>query len=166
MVLNENVDKKHTVLIAFNNYLRPNMPDKYVIHSWFGDHENNIDYKDIEMYEIFLPKFYNMCYHKDNKINKRLSIFGATSYNEMKNFTSNKDELYIIEELIRLGKMDEFIDEYDHEIVIQKLINTYKIEGHEAGMAEGKNEGRIEGIAEGDKNKQIEIAKKMLEKKI
>ena len=118
LVGNEYVDRKHTVLIAFNNYLRPNMPDKDVIHSWFGDHENNVDYKDIEMYEIFLPKFYSMCYHKSNKINKRLSMFGAKSYNEMKNFTTNTDDLYIIEELIRLGKMDEFIDEYDHEIVI------------------------------------------------
>ena len=166
LVGNEYADKKHTVLIAFNNYLRPNMPDKDVIYSWFGDHENNINYKDIEMYEIFLPKFYKMCYHKINKIDKRLSMFGATSYDEMKNSTSNKDDLYIIEELIRLSKMDEFIDEYDHEIVIQKLINTYKIEGLEAGRIEGKAEGRAEGKAEGKAEgraeAKIEIAKKLL----
>ena len=36
------------------------------------------------------------------------------------------------------------------------LINTYKIEGHESGRAEG----RAEGILEGEKNKQIEIARK------
>lgn len=154
-------DRKHTILIAFNNYLRPNMPDNDIIYSWFGDHEHNINYKDIEMYEIFLPKFYNVCYHNSNKINKRLSMFGANSYEEMRNSTSNKDDLYIIEELIRLGKMDEFIDEYDYEIVRQKLINTYKIEGHELG----RTEGRVEGRAEGEKSKQLEIAKRMLEKK-
>ena len=152
----EYTDRKHTILIAFNNYLRPNMPDEEIIYSWFGDHEHNINYKDIEMYEIFLPKFYKMCYHNSNKINKRLSMFGANSYEEMRNSISNKDDLYIIEELIRLGKMDEFIDEYDYEIVRQKLINTYKIEGHELG--------RAEGIIEGKKSKQIEIAKKMLSK--
>ena len=81
-------------------------------------------------------------------------MFGAKSYNEMENITSNKEDLYIVEELIRLGKMDEFIDEYDYEIVRQKLINTYKIEGHELGRAEG------------EKFKQIEIAKKSLEQKI
>ena len=97
----------------------------------------------------------------------------------MKKTTSNKDDLYIVEELIRLGKMDEFIDEYDYEIVRQKLINTYKIEGlaqgkeeglaigKEEGLAIGKEEGlklgRAEGRAEGEKSKQIEIAKKMLD---
>lgn len=142
-------DRKYTILIAFNNYIRPNMPDLKIIYSWFGDHEHNINYKDIEMYEIFLPKFYNLCYHKINKIDERLSLFGAKSYDEMKKSTTNTDNLYIIEELIRLGNMDEFIDEYDHEIVQRKLMNTYKIEGFE----------------EGEKNKQIEIAKKMLNKK-
>ena len=150
----EYTDRKHTILIAFNNYLRPNMPDQGIIYSWFGDHEHNINYNDIEMYEIFLPKYHNMCYHESNKIDKRLCMFGAKSYNEMENITSNKEDLYIVEELIRLGKMDEFIDEYDYEIVRQKLINTYKIEGHELGRAEG------------EKFKQIEIAKKSLEQKI
>lgn len=162
LVGDEYTDRKHTILIAFNNYIRPNMPDKNVIYSWFGDHEDNINYKDIEMYEIFLPKFYNLCYHESNKIDKRLSMFGATSYDDMKKSTSNKDDLYIIEELIRLGKMDEFIDEYDHEIVIQKLINTYKIEGRNQGLEEGKAKGK----AEGEKSKQIEIAKKMLKDNI
>lgn len=176
----EYTDRKHTLLIAFNNYLRPNMPDEKIIYSWFGDHDHNINYKDIEMYEIFLPKYYDLCYHESNKIDKRLCMFGAKSYDEMKKTASNKDDLYIVEELIRLGKMDEFIDEYDYEIVRQKLINTYKIEGlaqgkeeglaigKEEGLAIGKEEGlklgRAEGRAEGEKSKQIEIAKKMLEK--
>ena len=55
----------------------------------------------------------------------------------MRVWKENIDIIYI-EELIRLGKMDEFIDKYDHEIVIRKLINTFKIEGHEAGIAEGR----------------------------
>ena len=114
------------------------------------------------MYEIFLPKYYNICYHEINKIDKRLCLFGAKSYNEMKDITSDNDDLYIIKELIRLGNMDEFIDEYDHEIVLRKLINTYKIEGHQEGLEEGHQKG----IESGRKIEQIEIAKKMLIKNI
>ena len=154
----EYVDRKHTILIAFNNYLRPNLPNENIIYSWFGDHEHNINYKDIEMYEIFLPNFYKLCYHKSNTIDKRLWLFGAKSYKEMNDMITNIDDLYIVEELKRLGKMDEFIDEYDYEIVRQKLINTYKIEGHEIGRAEGR--------AEGEKSKQIEIVKNLLSKTI
>ena len=110
------------------------------------------------MYEIFLPKFYNLCYHKINKIDRRLSLFGAQSYDEMKKSTTNTDDLYIIEELIRLGNMDEFMDEYDHEIVQRKLMNTYKIEGHNEGFKEGHSEGIKEG--------KLEIAKKLLEQNV
>ena len=116
------------------------------------------------MYEIFLPKYYDMCYHEINKIDKRLCLFGAKSYNEMKDITSDNDDLYIIKELIRLGNMDEFIDEYDHEIVLRKLINTYKIEGHQEGHQEGLKQGLKEGMEKGEQKKQIEIAKKMLSK--
>lgn len=81
-------------------------------------------------------------------------MLGAETYDEMKKNITDKDDLYIVEELERLGMNNEFIDEYDYEIVKNKLINSYKIEG------------KAEGITIGEKSKQIEIAKKSLEQDI
>ena len=53
---------------------------------------------------------------------------------------------------------NEFIDEYDYEIVRNKLINSYKKEGLELGRTEGK--------IEGEKSKQLEIAERMLNDKV
>lgn len=146
--------EKHSTLIAFNNYIRNGIDDAKVLNSWFGVHDLGIKYNDIEMYEIFLPNFYKMCYYNSNKIDKRLWMFGAETYDEMKKNITDKDDLYIVEELERLGMNNEFIDEYDYEIVKNKLINSYKIEG------------KAEGITIGEKSKQIEIAKKSLEQDI
>ena len=176
LVGDDYTEEKHITLIAFNNYVREDIGDAKVLNSWFGVHDLGIKYDDIEMYEIYLPNFYEMCYHKSNKIEKRLWMFGAKSYDEMRNLVSNKDDLYIVEELERLSMNNEFIDEYDYEIVKNKLIKSFKIEGHELGRAEGRAEGIIEGRAEGraqgraqgraegEKSKQIEIARIMLSK--
>ena len=67
---------------------------------------------------------------------------------------------FIIEELRRLGMNNKFVDEYDYEFVQRKLMNSIKDEGKRDGFLEGKLEGKLEG----EKFKQLEIAKKMLDK--
>ena len=49
---------------------------------------------------------------------------------------------------------NKFVDEYDYEFVQKKLMNSIKDEGYENGKQDG------------EKSKQLEIAKKMLEKKL
>lgn len=150
-------EEKHTTLIAFNNYIKSEISDVKVLNSWFGVHDLNIKYNDIEMYEIYLPNFHKICYHECNEIDKRLWLFGAKDYQEMHENIKDDSNLYIVEELERLSMNDNFIDEYDYEIVQKKLANSYKIEGYEEGLSKGE--------ALGEKNKQLEIAKKMLGKK-
>ena len=45
---------------------------------------------------MFLPKYKEVCYHESN-IDKRLFLFNATSYDEMKSIDLDKSSLYIIE---------------------------------------------------------------------
>ena len=140
-------------LVMFNNYLKKGFEEQAVINSWFGAHELGIKYGDIEMFEIFLPIFSNMCYHRSNEIDKRLRLFSCKSYEEMYKIVDEDDPNYfIIKELERLGMNNKFVDEYDHEFVQKKLMNSIKDEGYN------------EGIIEGERLKQTEIAKKMLEK--
>ncbi len=85
-------------------------------------------------------------------MDKRLRLFSCQSYEEMYKIVDEDDPNYfIIKELERLGMNNKFIDEYDREFVQKKLMNSIKDEGYN------------EGIIEGEKLKQTEIAKKMLE---
>lgn len=51
---------------------------------------------------------------------------------------------------------NKFVDEYDYEFVQKKLMNSIKDEGEKVGFLKGKQEG--------EKSKQLEIAKKSLER--
>ena len=139
-------------LIMFNNYLKKGFEEQAIINSWFGAHELGIKYEDIEMFEIFLPIFNKVCYHRSNEIDKRLRLFSCNSYDEMYSIVDKDDPNYfIIEELRRLGMNNKFVDEYDYEFVQKKLMNSIKDEGYENGKQDGKME------------RNIEIAKKSLE---
>lgn len=144
-----------TTLVMFNNYLKKNFEEQAVINSWFGAHELGIKYDDIEMFEIFLPIFKNMCYHRSNIIDKRLRLFSCTSYDEMYSIVDKDDPNYfIIEELRRLGMNNKFVDEYDYEFVQKKLMNSIKYEGERDGFLKGQH------------SEKLEIARKMLDDKV
>ena len=148
----ESYEMRTTTLVMFNNYLKKGFEEQAVINSWFGAHELGIKYEDIEMFEIFLPIFNKVCYHRSNKIDKRLRLFSCTSYEEMYSIVDKDDPNYfIIEELRRLGMNNKFVDEYDYEFVQKKLMNSIKDESYENGKQDGKME------------RNIEIAKKLLE---
>ena len=156
----ESYEERTTTLIMFNNYLKKGFEEQAIINSWFGAHELGIKYEDIEMFEIFLPIFSKVCYHRSNKIDKRLRLFSCKSYEEMYSIVDKDDPNYfIIEEVRRLGMNNKFVDEYDYEFVQRKLMNSIKDEGKRDGFLEGKLEGKLEG----EKSKKLEIAKKMLD---
>ena len=145
-------DIRTCTLIMFNNYLKKGFEEQAIINSWFGAHELGIKYEDIEMFEIFLPIFNKVCYHRSNKVDKRLRLFSCHSYEEMYSIVDKDDPNYfIIEELRRLGMNNKFVDEYDREFVQKKLMNSIKDEGERAGFIKGQEA------------KQLEIAKKSLE---
>ena len=85
------------------------------------------------------------CYD-NSEINVSLSLFSATSYDEMRRLTSNPKDLEIIEELEKMAMEEKWVYAYDHEIVRKKTENSIRSESYEKG----------------EKNKQIEIAKLML----
>ncbi len=136
-------DKK-TILIMFNDYKKKKY-DKYsIIYSWFGSHELGIKYDDIKMFEIFLPFFHEKCYDEYSEIDKRLWLFSSKSYEEMRNSVKNDSNLYIIEELERLGMNDNFVDEYDREIVNKKMMNSMRSEGEKNGIQIGMQKEKQE----------------------
>ena len=145
-------DIRTCTLIMFNNYLKKGFEEQAIINSWFGAHELGIKYEDIEMFEIFLPIFNKVCYHRSNKVDKRLRLFSCHSYEEMYSIVDKDDPNYfIIEELRRLGMNNKFVDEYDYEFVQKKLMNSIK------------DEGERDGFLKGQHSEKLEIAKKSLE---
>ena len=83
-----------------------------------------------------------------NKIEKRLLLFGAKSYDEMRKITDDPEDLKVIEELERLSMDDYFRYMYNGKEADERLMNSRYEEGIERGSKESK----------------IEIAKSMLEK--
>ena len=89
--------------------------------------------------------------YEKGKINEKLEI-------AKKMLEKNSDIDFIsectglsIEELERLSMNNKFVDEYDYEFVQKKLMNSIKDEGYENGKQDG------------EKSKQLEIARKSLE---
>lgn len=146
----ENYSKTRTILILFNNFR--NKKDKNLLdaHYTFNDPINHLVIEDIESYEIYLPNYQKSCYDKYDEIERRLVLFNLSSYEEMESITKEALDLKIIKELRNLGMDEVFLTEYEKEKVQEKLVNS--------AFLEGKNEG----ISQGEKNKQIEIAKTML----
>lgn len=147
----EKYTENNTTLIMLNNYYKKGFEECEMATYTLDSKELNDTLNDIKIIEIFLPKYYDMCYHDSNKINKRLALFNARSYDEMRKLAS-KEDLYIIEELERLGMNNKFIDEYDAELVNKTLMESLK----EEGKIEGKEEEKIE-IAKNLLLKNIDI---------
>lgn len=158
----EKYTSRKATLIMINNYLNKYDEECKLSNSWFGDHKLNVKYNDIEMFQIYLPTYRKMCYDNCNEVDKRLWLFGAESFEEMRKNVKNDSNLYIVEELERLSVNDKFIDEYDTETVNKKLINSLKSEGYNDGLIAGKSIGFDEGLNNGKKQEKIEIAKNLI----
>lgn len=153
----EKYESTKTKLILFNNFLNPEIKELKTGNYMFMDPVTSIVIEDIESFEIYLPNFKNSCYDS-SEIDVSLSLFSASSYEEMRKLTENPKDIIVIEELERLAMDEEFIFEYDHEIDRKKTENSIRAEGYDDGLQDG--------IEQGEKNKQIEIAKTMLKKGI
>ena len=140
----EDIKKKKVIQINFNKEKHP-----YVSKGSFYlmDKETNREIKDFEIYEVYLENYKGIRYNGDNKEEAYLSLFTATSYEELREIAGDdKEALKIVDELERLGLDDKFGLAYDNEIMQKKMINT----------------ARNWGYDDGAKAKEIEIAKNLL----
>ena len=146
-----------TKLILFNDFKNPHMKEIKTGNYIFVDPVTNLRIEDIESFEFYLPNFKEVCYDS-SEIDISLSLFSCKSYEEMKKRTNNPLDLKIIEELEKLAMDEKFLFEYNHEIARKKTENSIRAESYEDGVEEGRKQG--------EKNKQIEIAKSMIRDKV
>ena len=141
-------------LIMFNNYKNPKNNSLTTDTYYLQSKETKTILDDIYIHEIYLPIYHEMCYTKLDEVNKKLWMFGSTSFDEYKDIHDENEK--IVKELERLSMNDKFVDEYDYENVQRKLVNSVRIEGYDNGV--------IVGYENGVKQEKIDIAKKMLSK--
>lgn len=148
----EDIKKKKVIQINFNKEKHP-----YVSKGSFYlmDKVTNREIKDFEIYEVYLENYKGIRYNGDNKEEAYLSLFTATSYEELREIAGDdKEALKIVDELERLGLDDKFGLAYDNEMMQKKMINTARSWGYD--------DGKADGLEEGAKAKEIEIAKNFL----
>ena len=152
-------NKKITRLIIINSYTSTEAPGIPVLFFYLQDKNNGIKRDMIESYEIYLPSSDKKEY---NNIEKRLLLFGAESYSEMRKITNDPEDIKVIEELEKLSMDDYFRYMYNEKEVNERLMNSR----YEEGLVHGFDQGKESGFEEGTKKEKIEIAKTMLEDKI
>lgn len=102
--------------------------------------------KGVKIYDVYLENYKDICYNGDNKNEMLLSMLTAKDNNSLTRIVnSNKEGIVIMDELDRLRKDDKFNAYYDAEKVNEMTRET----------------AYLEGIDKGEKEKQIEIAKKL-----
>lgn len=153
----EDYGDKKTRLILFNNFKNKKLPEIKTGNFIFEDPLNHITIDDIESYEIYLPNFKKICYDSD-EVDVSLSLFSATSFDEMRELTQNPKDIEVIKELERLAMDEEFKIHYDQEAVRKKTENSIRKESYEKGL--------VQGIEQGIEQKNMEIVKNMLKKNI
>ena len=153
--LEKTYQKRVTKLVIINSYPSKEAPGIPVLFFYLQDKENLVKRDMIESFEIYLP---NVNKKEYNKIEKRLLLFGAESYDEMRKITNDPDDLKVIEELERLSMDEYFRYMYNGKEADERMMNSRYEEGKEEGMEAGLEKGK----AEGEKSKQMEIAKNLL----
>ena len=156
----EDIKKKKVIQINFNKEKHP-----YVSKASYSvmDINTHKEIKDFKIHEVYLENYKGIRYNGDNKEEAYLSLFTATSYEELREIAGDdKEALKIVDELERLGLNDKFGLAYDNEMMQKKMINTARNWGYD----DGKEAGKAEGIEEGAKAEKIEIAKNLLKSKV
>ena len=156
----EDVKKKYIIQINFNKEKHP-----YVSKASYSvmDLDTHKEIKDFKIHEVYLENYKGIRYNGDNKEEMYLSLFTATSYEELREIAGNeKEALKIVDELEKLGIDDELGAVYDNEEMQKRMINTARNWGYDDGKAEGLEEGKKEG----KKEEKVFIAKNLLKNDI
>ena len=156
----EDIKKKSVIQINFNKEKNP-----YVSKATYSimDDVTKREIKDFKIHEVYLENYKGIRYNGDNKEETYLSLFTATSYEELREIAGDdKEALKIVDELERLGLDDDFGVAYDNEAMQKRMINTARNWGYDDGYGNGYEIGITKGKEEGAKEKGIEIAKNLL----
>ena len=156
----EDIKKKQVIQINFNKEKHP-----YVSKASYSvmDLDTHKEIKDFKIHEVYLENYKGIRYNGDNKEEMYLSLFTATSYEELREIAGDdKEALKIVDELEKLGIDDKFGVIYDNEEMQKRMINTARNWGYDDGKAEGLEEGKKEG----KKEEKVFIAKNLLKNDI
>ena len=156
----EDIKKKQVIQINFNKEKHP-----YVSKASYSvmDLNTHKEIKDFKIHEVYLENYKGIRYNGDNKEEMYLSLFTATSYEELREIAGDdKEALKIVDELEKLGIDDKFGVIYDNEEMQKRMINTARNWGYDDGKAEGLEEGKKEG----KKEEKVFIAKNLLKNDI
>ncbi|MCM1444713.1 MAG: hypothetical protein NC096_05405, partial [Candidatus Amulumruptor caecigallinarius] len=107
----ENYDNPPNIkLVMLNNYYNRTNKAIMNINYKLYNKDYELEYDDLEIHEIYLKPYHEMCYDKCSKIDKRLWLLGSKDLQEIIEKKDN-DNKVIVEELERLSMDSKFIDE-------------------------------------------------------
>lgn len=160
------IKQKKLIQLNFDDFER--FDERIIIKFRMIDEERGLirsDYvynTDVEIYHINLKRINKKYYNKDklNKFEKELLLMTLDSEEELTRTSKGCKEMEkVAEKISRVTREEEMQGIYDIEEQ-EKFIRD-RIRAHAA--TEGYEEGLEQGIEQGELNKQIEIAKNLLE---
>ena len=154
-----------SIQININNFIFEGTKDSIETYGIIREDGKKWLTDKIIIINIYLPIIKEKCYNKEklSEFEKLLLVFNETDNKTLNNLKEgNKIMEEYVKDAISASKDDEIIGLYDKELHDEMLKNTMidnaSIKGYEEGKKEGKEEGKKEGITQ----KQIEIAKNMI----
>ena len=142
--------------ININNYLCEVDEDIINTTKRMYDEKNKVRDEKITIHEIYLGKYKEMDYNNISEKEKNLAMLNCTSIKKMEELAQgSKIRGKIMEKFKKKLSAEEFAEIlFDPEEDQEMILNSERLEGIEEGIEKGSNQ------------KQLEIAKKMLDEKI
>ena len=158
--------------ISFNKTKR--LSNSLIVKLQYWDKVLNVGDERILKIELNLAyvnqKYYNK--EKMNEFEKCLMILLIEDEKKLREFMKGDKILESIgNDIISYSRAKEIVTAYENAMIEENYRNNLAREegfekGHEEGFEKGKEEGFTDGVDQGSKEKQLEIAKSMLEKKL
>ena len=147
----------NVILINFDNYDAFNT-DKGVLCFKIRDESGNIETNIYTSYHIILDKKVNREYN-NSEVKELVDFLNTTDLDELKNkYEGNEEIMACVRRVEELRADPDFVRYYDYE-------ESHK-QDLEASYDTGLERGIEQGIEHGSKQKELEIAKAMLNKKM
>ena len=125
---------------------------RYKLH----DIKINDTINDIEIINIYLPVYKNLCYNNDTEIYKDFAMFDVKNYSEMAVLAENNERRLKVMEEVKEKSKDETIPTYNYELYMKDLEDEIKRDLRkeilEKQYKEGVREGKNKGIKKGYKD--------------
>ena len=148
------------ILVIQINLSYENVKDKYINKIMIRDDDNDPFIRNFIIYDINMVKCKNLWYTKDEEFDKYKYLMMLDLDEEKLEYLSRKDKVVskYMETLEEVNKDPEFREYMSAEEDARKMENSH--------LDEARADGKAEGITQGKSERNIEIAKNMLEQKI